>query len=326
MRMWRRAIGATFIVAACAGSALAQGGSTTDDAADGTGVTGVTGTDARGVRFSLDLRGLHYFTTDFEDGGDEGDVSVSRFGPIASVEFPVGDVSSLTLSAEFTYSSYDFDGSGLFEDDNELLDEAHELGLSATWSSRLGGKWTYFVGGGVRWSGESGADLSEAITGRVFGGVGYRVSERWVVGLGVGVSTELDDDVLVVPFLSSYHQINETWSFAAGGGPAAAGRTLGATLTWQATPALGVTLTGAWDRREFRLDEDGAIPDGIATDSRIDIALGLNWGVADGVRLRLEGGVSAWQEFEFEDEDGDELADPEADATAFVGASLNFAF
>lgn len=323
MRKGRQAVGAALIVAACAGSALAQGGATTDDAAGG---TGVAGTDARGVKYSLDLRGLHYFSTDFEGGGDEGDVSVSRFGPIASVVFPVGDVSSLTLSAEYTYSSYDFDGTGLFDDDNGLLDEAHELGLSATWSSRLGGKWTYFVGGGVRWSGESGANFSDAITGRVFGGVGYRASEQWVLGVGVGVSTELDDDVLVVPFLSAYCQINERWSFSAGGGPAAAGRTLGATLTWQATPKLGVSLTGAWDRREFRLDEDGAIEGGIATDSRIDIALGLNWGVADGVRLRLEGGVSAWQEFEFEDEGGDELANPDADVTPFVGASLNFAF
>ena len=286
------------------------------------------GADAgRAPVFRLNLRGLHYFSADLdEDATDSGDVSVSRFGPLASLEIPIGEVSSITIAGEFTYSFYDFDGTGLFEDDNELLSDAYELGLSATWSSRLGDEWTYFIGGGGRLSAESGADTSDALTARVFGGLGYRVSDQFTIGAGVGVSTELDDDVLVVPFLSAFYQINDDWWFGAGGGPAAAGRTLGATLTWQAQPDLGVSLTGAWDRREFRLADDGPIPDGIATDSRVDVVLGVNWGVVDRVTLRVEAGASVWQEYEFEDEDGDEVLDTGTDPSAFVGASIGFEF
>jgi len=285
------------------------------------------GAGGRRVVVRLPVRGLHYFTTDLDDDeASTGDVSVSRFGLNPSVEIPVGDVSSLTLSGEFTYSFYDFDGTGIFDDDNELMADGYEAGLGVQWSSVIGGNWTYFVGGGARMSAEAGADLSEAWTWRGFGGVGYRFSERLVRGGGVAFSSELEDDALVVPVLSASWQISDDWTFAAGGGPASAWRTLGATLTWQASPDLAVSLTGAWDYREFRLDDDGPVPDGVMSDSRVDVILAVNWGVAQGVRLRVEGGVSAWQEYEFVDDDGDEVLDTDSDPTGFVGGGLVFEF
>lgn len=281
----------------------------------------------RSTVFRFSPRAIHYFTSDLdEDESSSGDVSVSRFGPSASVDIPVGSASTLTLGAEFTYSFYNFDGTGIFDDSEELLSDAYELGLSATWSSAIGEHWTYFIGGGGRLSAEAGAEISDSLTGRVFGGVGYRFSERFVLGGGIGVSTELDDDVLIVPIITAFYQMNENWMFAAGGGEAAAGRTLGATLTWQPQPDLGVSLTGAWDRREFRLDDDGPIVDGIATDSRVDIILGVNWGITGHVTLRVEGGVSVAQEYQFDDEDGDEVLDTSSDPTPFVGGSLRFEF
>ncbi len=277
--------------------------------------------------FRLDVGGVHYFTADLdEDESSTGDVSVSRFGPRASLELPIGAVSSLTFSAEFIYSFYNFDGAGIFDESDELLSDAYELGLSVTWSSQINEHWTYFVGGGGRLSAEAGAEVGDSLTGRVFGGVGYRFSDRFVLGGGVGVSSELDDDALVVPIITAFYQMNDQWMLAAGGGPAAAGRTLGATLTWQPQPDLGLTLTGAWDYRQFRLDDDSPIPDGIATDSRVDIVLGINWGLAEGVRLRVEGGASVAQEYQFDDEDGGEVLDTNTDPAPFVGASLNFEF
>lgn len=281
----------------------------------------------RSAVFRLMPRGLHYFSTDLDDDEtDTGDVAVSRFGALASLDIPVGSVSTLTFAGEFTFSSYDFDGTGIFDEDNELLSEAYEAGLSVTWSSMLGEHWTYFVGGGGRISAESGADVSDALTGRVFGGIGYRFSERFSIGGGVGVSSELDDDALVVPIITAFYQPHDNWILAAGGGPAAAGRTLGATLTWQPQPDFGMSLTGAWDHRQFRLDDDGPIVDGIATDSRVDIILGVNWGITEHVILRVEGGVSLAQEYEFDDEDSNGVLDSEADPTPFLGGSIVFEF
>ena len=282
---------------------------------------------ARPMVFRLNARGLHYFRADLdEDATNSGDVSVSRFGLLPSLEVPIGDVSSLTFSGEFTYSFYDFDGTGIFLDDNELMEDAYEAGLSVNWGSSLGGNWTYFLGGGARLSAEAGADVSESWTWRAFGGIGYRISERFVLGGGVAVSSELEDDVLIVPLITAFYQIDDKWMLTAGGGPAAAGRTLGGTLTWQATPDVGVSFTAAWDRREFRLDDDGPIPDGVMTDSRVDFVLGLNWAVADGVFLRIEGGVSAFQEYEFQDEDGADVLDTDTDPAGFVGGGLVFEF
>ncbi len=283
--------------------------------------------DGRSAVFRLAPRALHYFSTDLDDDAtDTGDVAVSRFGALASLDIPVGSVSTITFAGEFTFSAYDFDGTGIFEEDNQLLSEAFEAGLGVTWSSRLGDHWTYFVGGGGRISGESGADVSDAVTGRAFGGIGYRFSERLSLGGGVGVSTQLDDDTLVVPIFTVFYQPHDDWILSAGGGPAAAGRVLGATLTWQPQPDLGLSLTGAWDRRQFRLDDDGPIVDGIATDSRVDIILGVNWGITEHIILRVEGGVSLAQEYEFDDADGDSVLDSEADATPFIGGSITFEF
>lgn len=277
--------------------------------------------------FRITPRALHYFATDLDDDEtDTGDVAISRFGALASLDIPVGSVSTLTFAGEFTFSAYDFDGTGIFEEDEDLLSEAYEAGLSVTWSSMIGGKWTYFVGGGGRVSAESGADTSDALTGRVFGGIGYRFSEQFMLGGGVGVSTELDDDALVVPIITAFYQPHENWILSAGGGPPAAGRTLGATLTFQPQPDLGISLTGAWDHRQFRLNDDGPIPEGIATDSRIDIILGVNWGITSHISLRVEGGVSFAQEYEFEDEDNDTVIETDGDPTPFLGGSISFSF
>lgn len=278
--------------------------------------------------FTLTPRGVHYFTSDLDDdsAAGMGDVSVSRFGLLPVLQIPVGEASSLTFNGEFTYSFYNFDGSGIFDDSLELLEDAYEAGLGATWSSRINDDWLYSVGGGLRISAEAGADVDDAVTGRFFGTINYRVSDTFVIGGGVGVSTELDDDVLVVPIISAFYQPNEKVVFAAGGGPAAAGRTLGATITWWFQPDVAVSFTGAWDYRQFRLDDDGPIPDGITTDQRVDLLLGLDWGITESVTFRLEAGATVWQEYEFIDADDDHLYDVQTDPTAFIGGGITFEF
>ncbi|MEZ6235419.1 MAG: hypothetical protein R3B68_14630 [Phycisphaerales bacterium] len=278
--------------------------------------------------FTLTPRAVHYFTSDLDDDSDAGmgDVSVSRFGLLPVLQIPVGDDATLAFNGEFTYSFYNFDGSGIFDDSLDLLDDAYEAGLGVTWSNQINEHWLYAVGGGFRVSAEAGADVDDALTGRFFGTVNYRVSENFVIGGGVGVSTELDDDVLVVPIISAFYQPSEKVVFAAGGGPAAAGRTLGATITYRFQPDVALSFTGAWDYRQFRLDDDGPIPDGITTDQRVDLLVGLDWGITPTVTLRLEAGATIWQEYEFIDSDDDHLYDVETDPTAFIGGGVTFEF
>lgn len=281
----------------------------------------------RSVTVRVTPRAIHYFGADLDDHPtSSGDVSVSRFGALASIEFPIGAASAFTIGAEYTYSFYDFDGSGIFEDSLGLLEDAYEIGLTGTWSSRIDDTWSYFLGGGMRISAESGADLSDSLSFRGFGGVNYRISDRLLIGGGLAVTSRLEDDALFVPLVNMHYAINDQWSFAAGGGPAAAGRTLGGTLSWRPREDIGLGLTVAWDRREFRLDDSGPIPDGVGIDSRVDLALGLDWVIGPGVTVRFETGASVWQEYRFEDDDGRRVLETNTDPTPFIGASIGFEF
>lgn len=270
-----------------------------------------------GPEVSLSLHGglRHTFRADLDD--DEGDVAITRAAAGVDVAFAPGEKLSLNLGLNNEASWYDFetDGATSFEG---VLEEAleHELSLRATWS--LTDTTSLIAIGAINAGYEPGADFGESLT--YMGGVayGFEVNDRLSLNLGVAVRSRLEDDVLVLPILIANWRINEQATLGTEG--------LGARLTIALNERTDFYLRAGAELREYRL-EDGndALPEGVLSDYRVPVALGVTWEPGDGLRVTFEGGAVVWQEFELRDDD-DEVGDTNTDPSAFVGVRVSWTF
>ena len=101
---------------------------------------------------------------------------------------------------------------------------------------------------------------------------------------------------------------------------------LGARLSAQVAPDWTFSIFGRYELREYRLDSDSSVPDGVMRDTRVPIGVGVAWEPCKRFRLGLDGGVIVYQEFIFDDKNGNRVAKDRADPTGFVGISAQIRF
>lgn len=272
----------------------------------------------REVRYQISFAGLMAFNTEFED--DQGDLTVYRSGVGVGAAVPIGERASLDVSLDYELSSYQFeDATGFIEGTDDPFESVHRVSLSALYGVQRTERWGWFAGGNATSAGEEGADFGESLTGGVLGGVRYKLSENVTVGLGAAVRTRLEESPLVLPVVQLDWKISDRWSLSTAGQP-------GLTLGYTPVDAWTFTLGGGWEFRNFRLDEDGPLPDGVVAEHRFPVALGAVWRATP--QLSITGAVGAYfgQSFEVSDEDGDEVADLDADTTPFLVLKATYSF
>ncbi|MFZ4576279.1 MAG: DUF6268 family outer membrane beta-barrel protein [Phycisphaerales bacterium] len=275
--------------------------------------------EARKVNVELSVSGFATSSTDFE--GDNGNVQVSSVGAELGVDIPAGERGTLSLGFGTSWSFFDFGGDAGFGA-SEPWEDVVEYKVSARYSRRLNEQWGFFVGGFVGSSGEQDADFSKTIVGGGFGGVSYAASERFRIGLGLGAATQLEDDVYVIPVVNINWKITDKWLLSSDQQP----RGGGMKLSYQMCEPATIYVAAGYLSKEFRLDEDGATPDGVGQESGFPVAIGTDWKVAPQVSIGLRAGVIFGHEFELDDSTGDELQQLDADATPFLSGTLKFSF
>ncbi|MBC7834953.1 MAG: hypothetical protein H7Y88_07610 [Phycisphaerales bacterium] len=284
--------------------------------------------------WQLWLRGAGEFTfaADLDDdagaSGTQGEVSIARASTGLTFLGPIGDRARLNIDLTGEVSWYNFENGGALLPPasalpagtvtDSLFDEVYEVGVAPILAFVIDEQWSWFLGGGVRASGESGADIGESLTYGGFGGARYAFSEDLALSFGLGVRTRLEDDPYVLPVLGLEWQINDKVRFATEG--------LGARVTAAIDDEWSVWISGAYESREFRLEEDGPLPDGVVNDSRFPIGVGVQWKPSANLVFEVAGGVVVWQEFEIDDSDGDEVAEVQTDPAAFIRAGVRIAF
>lgn len=278
-----------------------------------------------GARVSFQVGYRHLFESDFEEGdggADQGSVSVNRAAADLGFSIPVAENRFVDLGLGFERSWYSFDRAiGFVPGVEEPWGDVNELGFSAVYRVGVNERWSYFVGGLLDLSGEDGADAGDSLTYGGLLGVGYAASERLRLGLGVLVSSRLEEDVRVLPLPSVDWTISESLRLNIGGNRA------GAELAWTMSESLTLALEGAWESREFRLeDENPAAPEGVVDDQRVPVGLALTWSPSRNMTLVARGGYMLWQEYELRDRGGDKIREIESDAAPYLGASLRIAF
>jgi hypothetical protein len=187
-------------------------------------------------------------------------------------------------------------------------------------------QWSISGGGIAAISAESGASSSDAWTGGGFIGGGYHASNSLVVQLGVSVTSQLEDDVLVLPIFVVKWQIDERWQLRAGGLDTGVSDAFGVGTTYKLNEQWSLSARMAYHRKRFRLDDSGFAPDGVGQDQRVNGTVLATWRPRQHLELSVLGGLAFAGELRVEDENGDRLFKEDYDPAPFVGARLAWRF
>lgn len=269
---------------------------------------------------SLRLHPRLTFRTDIK--GADADALVSHNG--ATIEFRQRVTERLSYSASlgFEASVYDFDGGEPLPGVTDPFDDLYSLGGIVTLHYAITREWSVFGAGFLGFAWESGADIEDALLGGGGVGVGWRPSENFHISVGVGVRSRLEDSAVVTPLVNISWQFADDWRLATYDLPQGGG--FG--LTRRLNQEHELTLFGGLEFRQWRLDDDGDLPDAVVRDLRVPVGLAWRWTPNPAFTLELEGGAIVYQEYEFFDDSGDRIADLESDPAPFLGLRIDFLF
>jgi len=273
--------------------------------------------------YSLFVRGgfVHQMDTDIDGGGS---FSVNRFFVQTGPSYAFGGGSSLSLALGYGYDNYDFSDSSALGG-QPPWEGVNSFRLSLPWRWKINEKWMGFISPTLRYTGEQGVDLNDALTGGGFAAFTYRYSNRLSIGPGLGILTQLEDDTQMIPILAIQWKITDTLSLQTSRG---VGATLGPglTLSWQPNSEWSLSLGGRYEKLRFRLDDNGAASSGIGQDRSFPIFAGIEYRFNPKTRISLIGGIEVGGELRLEDERGNTITEQDHDPTGFLGIAFSARF
>lgn len=266
--------------------------------------------------WSLFVRGgaSHQLEADLDAGGD---FSVTRLFVQPGVRYTASPKLRLSFTLGYGYDDYDFSHVGRFGGQSPW-DTVNSLRVSAPISYYANDRWSVFAVPTVRMFYESGADVSESVTGGALAALSYRFSDRLSLGPGIGIFSQIEDGVRVLPILSIEWKITQQLSVTTGRGPAATGGP-GITLAWKQNERLQLGLTGRIDKTRFRLDEVGFVPNGVGEDRSIGVLGSVSYRFNRHFSISAFGGASFDGELRVENSNGNGLIKESYDAAPLAG-------
>lgn len=287
------------------------------------------GGETRGPDFRLNFSGGYSPSADIDGGGD-----VSRWiaGTDADLSIPLNQALSLNFGAGVSRTFYDFGGENELPGNGDPWGDVTYINLSAGLSVKLDQQWRAFGSFTALSAGEDGADFGDTWT---FGGVGgatYSFSKDLTLGLALVVQERLEDDLFILPFpiIDWVLPFDEQgrWRLSVGSrsrvGVAAGGAGVSFTPSDQWTFSAGIGGIGLGG--EFRLDEDGPVPGGVARDNFVSALFGIDYRPVEWASLAGFVGVAFAGELEVLDAGGTRVVKRDVDPSPVFGLSINFEF
>lgn len=272
------------------------------------------------TRYTLIPYTIYNFPADI---GDDGEMSVWRGGLGFDVATPINDRIGFRFSVLGEYSDYDFDDVGdVIGGGSDFDAETYILRVAPAFMYRHDERWMFFAGPIVEFGFEGGADLGDAVTYGGFGSVRYRVNDKFAFSLGATAKTTIEDDVTVFPIGGIEYKFADDLVVGTSGAQLGFNVRVGKRISER----LAVSVFAGYQSRDYRLDDDSLIPEGVLRDTRVPVGLELSYRPNDNVVLRLGGGVVAWQETEFDDKDGHKIGRDRSDPTGFFAFSASITF
>ncbi len=264
----------------------------------------------------FEVQGVLHDNADFEKGG--GDVAIARGGWSGVFGRRIGEETVLAVSLDAEASFYDFSGAqalmaGSGDPFNDVYDS--RVGLAVLGDPTASQSW--FAGMELGFSGEDDVDLRSALSVGALGGMRVRFDDDFAVSMGLAARSRLEDDPWLFPFLGFDWRVSERMRLVSEGSRMHA--------VYAASEAVELSLGAAYAIRQYRLNDDSPLPEGVVQEEEITAEGGLRWELGRKLRLELTGGIAVWREFQTYDDFGRKLAELETDPAPFAGFVLSVA-
>lgn len=256
------------------------------------------------------------FKSDLDTGGD---LSVDRLTGGLNVATDVSSDLALDFRLNFGVASYDFNGDPTVVDSFGALDPWHDIynvgfGFAANWA--INDSWSVFGGPIFQFNAESGADWGDAFNFGGLGGVTYRVNDKLLIGGGLTITSQIEDDVRVFPLIIIQWNFANNWRISNAGpsGGRSSIELTGVELIWSPFKKWEFALGAGSSYSRFRL-EDG----NVGQDESTPMWLRASWRPNSTVSVEALAGVAFGGEVSLDDSNGDGITHSDYDAPLFVG-------
>jgi len=267
----------------------------------------------------------HEFETDI-DGGDEFDAwRLAIDGDLAG---PINQSILVGVRVGYQYARYDFNldeppGSpptGNTGFDGDPWNSINTFDAAPMMTVLIGESWSVVAAAPIRYSGENGARQS-ATTGGAMALVRWQVTDTFRAGLGIGVTSQIEENAETFPVISLDWAITPSWTFMTEGNLAQGGDM---TLLWGPNRSVRLSISGGYERNRFRLDDNGNGPDknGVGEIRSVPVEVGVRFEFLESAHLDFRVGVGFGGRFRVEDSDGDKLKDKNHDPAPRVGIGI----
>jgi len=272
--------------------------------------------------FTVDGGAAHQSNADLDDS--DGGFAVDRWFVSAGLDYGWSPRDSIGVSIGTGKSSYDFDENVTIGDEAPWEDiEDSRVALVGRFG--FGETGSVIVIPSVRQYREDGASSSDSRTYGFLAAAFWRINDSLTIGPGLGAFSRLEDSTRVFPILAIDWDISERWNLSTGRGLAAS-QGPGLTLSYQLNPAWSFGLTGRYEEVEFRLSEEGSVPNGIGRDQALPLVVSARLQPNPKISVSAFMGVELGGKLTLMNEVGDTLAESDYDPAALFGATFDFRF
>jgi hypothetical protein len=261
---------------------------------------------------------LHQLRND--DAG--GSVSVDRWGVRGGL--PLINEEDNLLAIGFRYALHRYD----FNDTTADWQAIHHgnLALASRWQVNDDWLWANYAIAGI--SAEEGSDKGGGFNLNYISIAEYKVNDRLTIGPGVVVTSQVDQDIEVIPIIAIEWKINDEWTFASGPSEVAAA---GANVYFEYTPEAlhekWMFTTGfSYGSQNFKIASNSTVSDGSGEERLASAYLAASYKMNSGVKLSAIAGYHFFQSYSIYNGGGTELSKEILEDAPFFGVAVGFEF
>ncbi len=276
--------------------------------------------DDTDLTFSISAGYQYLFRTDLDASGS---YSVDRIGLEFKAKTKINRDWKVEGTFRYLFNDYDFNTAASLGGDP--WSDIHTVQMDVKFEWWATNDLVVIFGPFLMWSRESGASWDDSVTGGAFAGVMYISSAQLAWGAGIGISSQLEDSVLVYPLLFLDWKINADMKLTSVAGPVGLAFT-GIEWVWAFADHFEFGVGGRYEFRRFRLDDSGFAPGGVGEDTSIPFWGRLSYRVNDNYAVDVYAGFVAGGRFKVDDANGNRLGSDDSQLVPTLAIAFRLDF
>ncbi|MDP6987091.1 MAG: hypothetical protein QGG74_03495 [Phycisphaerales bacterium] len=154
-------------------------------------------------------------------------------------------------------------------------------------------RWQIYGGGMARWAAEQGGSLGDGFEGGGAIGGAYAFSKDLILGGGVGVQTQIEDDLLVYPIIVAEWKIAERLRLSTQLTTGWANQT-GGEVVYAASDTVDIGVSAVFDYQRFRLSDDAPVAGGAGVTEALPVSFFVSIDLGPQARVTAFIGINAY--------------------------------